>query len=212
MNKMKTNYQAIVFPDNKVILVTDELISENEYFFWDNSVLKCKYVLGQKEEHQSIYCVQDREHFSFDCKKAIASNYYSLLPKLDYSLVDIGVIDVDKLTDMYRVEVGEINNHEAALIRWLVGLEIIKKRKFTFEDVIQALKVGYTASYEHSRMGNNPMNSCVENYVQCLSKPTVFDVEIEMEEVFDEFEAQPLFTGKYQPKITDNTIKILKLL
>lgn len=45
------------------------------------------------------------------------------------------------------------------------------KTLYTEEDIIQALKVGHTTGFEHSRMANNPMNLFVDNYINLLNKP-----------------------------------------
>lgn len=57
--------------------------------------------------------------------------------------------------------------------------ELVKDKLFTIEDIIQALKAGFTAGGEHSRLANNPMNLFVDKYINQLSLKTEWDVEFE---------------------------------
>lgn len=57
--------------------------------------------------------------------------------------------------------------------------ELVKDKLFTIEDIIQALKAGFTAGADHSRLANNPMNLFVDKYINQLSLKTEWEVEFE---------------------------------
>ena len=62
------------FEEFKNLYVTStDKVTMGDYFIHDNKVHKCLYVLGEDEENQSIYCEKEREHFSFDCERVVAT-------------------------------------------------------------------------------------------------------------------------------------------
>ena len=53
-------------------IVSDNKIKKGDWFIWNNKLIKCKYIIGTKNDY-SIYDKKDKEYFTFNCKKIEAT-------------------------------------------------------------------------------------------------------------------------------------------
>ncbi len=137
------------------------------------------------------------------------------LPSIDFSALSeedckkIGWVDVEKLARSYAKihPTKDIDEEERyfnsnckyydAFKEGFKAAQSLNEKKFSEEDLIKAY------------LSNSPTDEKgVKSFIQSLSQPKVFDVEVEMKLL-----PQAYGHGEYsQPKITNNSIKILKIL
>ena len=93
--------------------------------------------------------------------------------------------------------------------QWVKGfqkaLEILGDKKFTKEDMGRIMVYGYDKSTENEYLSRIPF----DEYIQSLQQ-TEWDVEIEMEQVYDGLDEMAQKQYRRQPKLDENKCLILK--
>lgn len=130
------------------------------------------------------------------------------LPSIDLSSLleedckKIGWIDVEKLAALSSL-IEEIlpDAHYRGYKEGFKTAQSLNEMKFSLQDIAIAFEAGRT--FEVS--GRESLNQI--EYLQSISQPKIFDIELEMENDYEEPVGDIL-----RPKITNNSIKIIKLL
>lgn len=234
------NYQLIMLPNP--ILVSNENLSDGDKFIsFEKNLWGEKYSLHTLNKELERKCLVDdiwnveanmkwlRESNGYKCAKVIAG--IPELPRLDLSLIagEIGYVDVEKISE------SVISDSE-----W--GNPLDKAGEFMYDQCIKYFIAGFNANpkkytekdmieFDEWLRYNKPANSAFNftavqegGYVAKTSsllsvwlaqkQPKVYNVEVEMEEVeyghVDDYSKPHGF--KMQPKITNNTIKVIKVL
>lgn len=177
------------------IVVSDEEIKEGDW---------CYYPKNKKPFKVSTYIVQDW------LKKIIAG--IPELPAIDFSALSekdckrIGWIDVEKIADEKFPEDGMHNHRYWQSLGFVEGYhyaQSLNEKKYSEKDMLLAYKEG---SYNRVHKG-------FKEFIQSLSQPKVFDCLVEMGSMRLNSDGEEIgFPDMTQPKITNNSIKILKVL
>lgn len=164
------------------------------------------------------------------CKKTIAG--IPELPSIDFSILSeedckkIGWVDVEKLATDNECGLPDSNSKDdmmnatliyeryGGFIKGFKAAQSLNEKKFSEDDMIRlAIRCWNIASKpEHGATYN--VNKIAKEFIQSLSQPKVFDVEVEMEDKgrWSGDMGGNIWIPKKQPKITNNSIKILKVL
>jgi len=155
----------------------------------------------------------------------IASDFLSELPNIDYSALSeedkkrIGYIDVEKLafdscikSQNYNYsDIGE-KDYNDGFIEGFKKAQSLNNEKFSKEDIEEIL---YIIDSENSGLSSEQRLSEISKHIKSLQQKS-FDVEIEMKIPFIDGVTDGgrvrRFYGASLPKITDNKIKLIKLL
>lgn len=150
------------------------------------------------------------------------------LPSIDFSALSeedckkIGWVDVEKLAMKECVCGTGDCSHVKSYIRGFKAAQALNEKKFSGEDVRKAIEMareiidgkevfelegilGLTEVCTH----NCSVHS-VDKIIQSLSQPKVFDVEVEMEAY--KVNGMSDEASSWRPKITNNSIKVTKVL
>lgn len=194
---------------NQPILISDEEIKEGEPGYSINNATYTHFShLGSSYGRKIIAGVKDLPSVDFsalseeDCKK-------------------IGWIDVEKLA-WKKLQYFNGNQWEEQLVfeKWTEGFKTaqsLNEKKFSEEDIRKAILFGYKKgmkSEADAHRDNNlfeEMDFNVDNFVQSLSQPKVFNVEIQIDRVRYP-KGDDGWEDVYTPRITNNTIKITNIL
>lgn len=214
------NYKLIMLPNP--ILISDEEIKEGDRYF----------DATDKEGLYPIYRRSQDLKFYSGCVKVVAG--IEGLPKLDLSAIaeEIGWIDVEKLaweTLFSKWDSRDIieQKEQYALKAFIEGFKVaqsLNEKKYSLEDA----KLIWKAGQEYWRTSGRSVTfeELIERRQQLLSKPKEYSVEVDMEhcEYCDgdgvyidndsnrvSCEVHAVHT-KSKPKITDNTIKVLRVI
>lgn len=218
-------YQLIMLP-NQPILVSDEKITKEDIPF----------NLGI--DYDSVW--QFRKGLTTDgkgnWKKIIAG--IPELPSIDFSVLSeedckkIGWVEIERLADDYSIEVYPINGESREMVDWIESQKIVlqqgfmsgfkaaqslNEKKFSKEDIFSILDLHTDSA---------PISYLKREFEKYLSQPKVFDVEVEMScehciDIDSKNAAyidskcnsdEGLYKCGYSPKITNNSIKITKIL
>ena len=141
------------------------------------------------------------------------------LPKIDWNGLEdkFGWVDVEKLSyEAYPVKIYdeytlEDDNNEYRYL-WYKGFkkaQSLNKNKFSLDDMKEAYHQGWYDKAEN-KVDNR------DKFIKSLQQPKVFNIEVEMEvddtmSVLDISDDYPYIPDD-KPKITNNSIKILKKL
>lgn len=199
------------------ILVSDEEINEHTkpcYCFnsikntWDDNIIF--YQGAMPKYHYKGF------------KKIIAG--IPELPSVDFSALSekeckvIGWIDLEKLA---RDAVSASNSVDVKLVRevWKNGFKTaqsLNEKKFTLSDLKSAFSHYAFTSTSQQPYSDKELDEAFEKFASVLSRPKVFDVEIETE-WYKDLPPGGGFGGAAPidlewPKITNNSIKVLRLL
>lgn len=214
---MKT--QLIMLP--QPILVSNEEIKENDWYYSSQGVLQStKSYFEDKRGLRTYYLTH--ELWSFLCQKIIAG--IPKLPAIDFSALSekeckvIGWIDLEKLA---RDAVSASNSVDVKLVRevWKNGFETaqsLNEKKFTLSDLKSAFSHYAFTSTSQQPYSDKELDEAFDKFVSALSRPKVFDVEIETE-WYKDLPPGGGFGGAApidleRPQITNNSIKVLRLL
>ena len=147
-----------------------------------------------------------------ECKKVIAG--LPKLPSIDFNGFEeqLGIIDVNKLAKEKCKEIDDFGFSEKGFIEGFKAAQKLNDKKFGEKEVTEAvskvLKLWGTSCINIMGEANIEFLAEIE---MALSKSKVFDIEIETEKGFDEkLKGEMDFFER--PKITDNSVKILKVL
>ena len=138
--------------------------------------------------------------------------YYRIagLPKFPYIDFNgfeeqLGIVNVEKLAYEYY----STNEYYkvADAFHWANGFKAAQKlneKKFSLEDIKKAFKEGlsYTTTKHYHDYSE-------DLFINSLSQPKVFDIEVEMEQYTQNYHKDIWYD---RPKITNNSIKIIKVL
>ena len=194
--------QLIMF--DSPIIVSDEKIEVGNWCF---DKINCLY----KQETDKIF-----ELFT-GSKKIIAG--LPELPSIDFNGFEeqLGIVDIEKLALLkypkHTFADNEYGDDLSPLCRmgFIEGFKAAQEpneKKFSLEDVRKAFKEGLSYSNKHYHDYSEDL------FIQSLSQPKVFDIEIEMEDKggYRQDSMNGFWISKLVPKITNNSIKIIKIL
>lgn len=200
------NYKLIMLP--QPILISDEKIKGGDILpyvmKWENGYEVFNLNNGIRESKLSRAC------------KIIAG--IEGLPNLDLSLIadEIGWVDVLKLTESF------INNrpnrtsleHDLLLgIGFTEGFKAaqsLNEKKYSEEDIKYAMFQVFKNGCRSPKEGREGFGEIYNRVIQPLSKPKEYLVEVQTERTRYP-KGDDGWEDVYTPKITNNTIKILKL-
>lgn len=176
------------------IIVSDEKIEEKD--------LICFVDL---ENNFVIEVCKNTDNYNIDTKKVIAG--LPKLPQIDFNGFEeqLGIVDVEKLAYEKFQDDGKHNNRDWQAIGFIKGFKYAQKlneKKFSFEDLRKAFEAGQLDK------SNNWYSGDFNQFIQSLSKPKVFDIEVEMEQYTQNYHKDIWYD---RPKTTDNKIKIIKI-
>lgn len=207
------NYKLIMLP--QPILVSDEEIKEGDWYLcWETVDGKpTNFITSKATNTESV------DMYSW------ASNYFKVLagieglPKLDLSLIaeEIGWVDVEKLDMRFVLDGQDIytafltdSASSAALGGFLRGCrhgfttaQSLNEKKWTDDDMIDF----HNFIFRHPNQ-NLKMGEYLEEFKRSR-KPKVYNVELEMQ---DKIAIDGHTVIGKEPTITNNTIKVTKLL
>lgn len=218
----------LIKTEDKFILVSDEEIKEGDWCIatyphpTEHYLVQANNIVLGNVEHgkQLLFSHNNLTHEIRFCKKIIAG--IPELPSIDFSLLSeedcktIGWVDVEKLADSLvnkvLLEEGKYWNDQDArepvyygIIEGFKSAQSLNDKRFSLEDMAGLLKYEY----------NNPMTgdykTVTKNYIQSLQQ-TSWDVEVEMEEILPSNGNVHDWNKPIQPKITNNSIRIVKIM
>lgn len=156
------------------------------------------------------------------------------LPSIDYNGLEeeLGIVDVEKLavkvfpiknerfynkfddgvvSGEWEEDVNE--NYRIGFVEGFEKAQSLNDKKFTLEDMKKAVIAGF----EFIPVDPNSYDEDAEEILRSLQQPKTVTVEIETEnydylEEWDDVKEEPYETFRIRPKITNNTIKIIKTL
>lgn len=196
--------QPILVSDEKIVC-GDMLLSKNYSFF--------------RSEYQSRLPEYNNDN---QVRKIIAG--IEGLPKLDLSAIaeEIGLIDVEKLAKEYSgmrsaqsssVDTSLHNARVAAFREGFKAAQSLNEKKYSEEDMIEFCQFHRDYFTQCSTEMWNTVPTVSESFKVWLSKrkPKEYQVEVEMERVRYP-KGDDGWEDVYTPKITNNTIKVTKIL
>ena len=206
---MKTK---LIKTQDKFILVSDEEIKEGEIL---------PYVMKWENGYEIF-------NTNNGIRKSKLNRAYKIiagipeLPSVDFSLLseadckEIGWADVEKLAreyaDFAMEEMQWANRMKRATISSFTHgfktAQSLNDKMFEVKEVVELCKI----------LISNPFEKCgktyqelTDSYIQSLQQ-TSWDVEVEMEKVGSTKDGLEPWINIYKPKITNNSIKIVKIL
>ena len=204
-------YKLIMLPNP--ILVSDEEIEKGDWFYYYShgkfNMYMCEGVVGKS------LVVQNKESscWSDYSKKIIAG----IDTKLDLSAIaeKIGWVDVEKLAYQKFKMIPSFNN--GLIVNsdtnyferkgWIDGFKAaqsLNEKKFSEKDVKKAILMTWDDSVDTKNM---------YDIIESISKPKEYNVEVDMEDIGNKDKVYNCSSkSEWIPKITNNTIKILRIL
>lgn len=210
---MKT--QLIMLP--QPILVSNEEIKENDWYYSSQGVLQStKSYFEDKRGLRTYYLTH--ELWSFSCQKIIAG--IPKLPAIDFSALSeedckkIEWIDVNSEWLKFAKKASTLPNFDSVnlSIGFMGGFKAaqsLNEKKFSLEDMKLCWDTAYKEASEFPNRGIYTPNVEFEDFIQSIAKPKVFDVEVEVIMMSDK---KGGLKPSNIPKITNNSIKITKVL
>lgn len=183
------------------VLTSDEDICSGDLFLVGSEIEQC---LSSAEA--------DNLSIGESYPKVVAQDFdFSSLSPEDQK--EIGWFDVEKLYPAGKKGAMSIpsrkeSNNYLRQEGFQKAQELLSDRRFTEEDIIKAFKAGQLDK------SNNWYGGDVNQYLQSLSQPKSWEVEVEMETVYEdklegtEFIPRPV---SKQPKLTNGKVKVLKI-
>lgn len=192
-----------LIPLDTPIIVSDGEIKEGELFYHFNSNRIIPYV--------------DKIMFLSHNQKIIAG--LPELPSIDFNGFEeqLGIVDVEKLSiehckPDYDKFGGELEYVERQY--WIKGFKAAQKlneKKFSLKDMAKLWQFIVDGAKQLMLSGITEVSS-FDDYIKSLQQPKVFDIEVEMEEA-EEYDIVYGHKDKFpRPLITNNRIKITKML
>lgn len=198
-------------------------------------------VSDEKFEKKDLICFVDLENnfvvevcknidnYNIDTKKIIAG--LPELPSIDFNGFEeqLGVIDVEKLAlkevpDIIIKGIDiDLSNTRKRFIEGFKAAQKLNEKKFSLADIEKAIELARVISDGKDKFEldcitgltevctHNWCTKSVEEIVQKLSQPKVFDIEVETEK---EFNGEPKGEMEFfeRPKVENNKIKIIKVV
>lgn len=140
------------------------------------------------------------------------------LPSINFSALSeedckkIGWVDVEKLAEDFGGNGKFLTDKKYGFREGFKAAQSLNEKKFSEEDVLWVMNLAYANGVNNKGMGRDFM-------MGRLSQPKVFDVEVEMEELFLEedslnytHEKNDISGSKWFPKITNNSIRVIKII
>ena len=190
------NYQLIMLPNP--ILVSDEEIQEQCYV---NRT-------GTDINFLALYVEEYPEYFK-NCKRIIATIYpFPNIPSIDFSNLStedckkIGWVDIINLAIKNGCSIQDISGY--SFIKGFKAAQSLNEKRFSEEDLRKAFEAGWECKKNNGYKINDSYKKDYNSFINLLSQPKIFSVEIETDRVPNGWD---IF-----PKITNNSIKILKVL
>jgi len=192
------------------ILTSDEDIQIGDLYYLPrtNSIYECK------EDPTELNLEKD-----FGIGKVIAQqhqiDFYALSEE---EQKEIGWFDVKKLAnDAYNDSLSTMAESVVGVSAYIKGFqkaqELLSDRRFSLEDIKKAFQAGDNFGRE-DYIGNSREYYNEDEYIQSLSQPKSWKVELEMEDGggYRQDSMNGCWISKWQPKLTNGKIKITKLL
>lgn len=198
------------------IIVSDEKITEESYVYG-----------GEQGIFISRFIEQHPERFT-NCKKVVAAKgmpRITRVPEIDVSLLTPNDLDIIKWVDVdsYSTQFANLIKGIAPIddAAWLNAKEHyafgfgksqhLNQKKFSIEDIEKAVRYG--RDYRDSLLFEEDFAVNFKLFVQSISKPKVFGVELEMEEITENVVNFKGYPSKkhFTPKITNNKVKIINV-
>lgn len=221
-------YKLIVLP--QPILINDEEIKEGDWY-WDTLVSHLEKVgplkmIGLADESSTKLIIQSSVGTTSPIKasKKIIAGLPDL-PKLDLSLIadEIGWVDVEKLAiDLgLKYYIGGNYDFENGVTKGISEYQFLNEKKYSEEDLKYAMFQLFKNGSRSPKEGREGFGEIYNRVIQSLSKPKEYLVEVEVEDYFiennEEYTHSSGAKGSYsthnkRPKITNNTIKVTKIL
>jgi len=206
---MKTNYRLIILEQGNII-ESDEEIKKNDWKY-------CSIQKKPKRQGEDKQCICDSKKIIAGLKNQPNINYNGLEEK--FGIVDIMKIANDRFIKLKNngsdTDLAEIASEEYAL--GFKKSQSLNDKKFSLEDIKKAIQEGSMMSKLIINSSTNAKevidyyNKQEEKIIQSLQQPKVFDVEVEME-CLNHIPNDSHTCVNKQPKITNNSIKITKVL
>lgn len=201
---MKTNYRLIILEQGNII-VSDEEIKKNDWKY-------CSIQKKPKRQGEDKQCI-------CDSKKIIAG--LKNQPSIDYNGLEekFGIVDWSKhweIVNQQLYEQGGVNPHAYRL--GFKKAQSLNDKKFSLEDIKKAIQEGSMMSKLIINSSTNAKevidyyNKQEEKIIQSLQQPKVFDIEVEVETCSLNINDLDCHEIVERPKITNNSIKITKVL
>lgn len=199
---MKTQ---LIILENKLFIINDDFVSANTLCY----SIKGKAIF-KPDEYDNLELV------NISCQKIIAG--LENLPTINYSALSdedcekIGYINVENYSKLefppdFNVQGDELDYYERmAFIKGFKKAQSLNDKKFSLEDMNKILS--YLTS---PNLTDEYRVVFARKHIQSLQQPKVFDVEVEMERTRYPKDDDG-WEDIYKPKITNNSIKITKVL
>lgn len=211
LHKLPNGY---VLTSDEVIKIGDKVYPKTVNIHGGNVISECiAFGHGCWSNHIITELTDEKGYHPSHLLKVIAQDFdfSSLSPE---EQKEIGWVDVEELYPagkrgaMSIPSRKECNNY-LRQEGFRKAQELLSDRRFTEEDIIKAFKAGQLDK------SNNWYGGDVNQYLQSLSQPKSWEVEVEMETVYEdklegtEFIPRPV---SKQPKLTNGKAKILRIL
>ncbi len=199
---MKTNYRLIILEQGNII-VSDEEIKKNDWKY-------CSIQKKPKRQGEDKQCI-------CDSKKIIAG--LKNQPTIDYNGLEekFGIIDIEKLAKETTKKYINEREKQTAYLEFIEGFkkaQSLNDKKFSLEDVIGAMRHIFNQEVFYGKTIEETLkmrDKSMFDYIKFLQQPKVFDIEVEME-CLNHIPNDSHTCVNKQPKITNNSIKITKVL
>jgi hypothetical protein len=217
------NYKLIK-PTEGYIITSDENIQPHNYYISKtkkgNTIFKCEYIqeitnyIAGSPVGYTYKDAREQKH----CKKIIASTFLPELANIDFNNLEeeLNIIDVEKLAkNKYQYQNGPSHSWDAMQNQLRQGfvegfnkcLELNKDKLYTLKDIIQL----FDGDYIYTIKSRSELSEYIKEQ---LNKANEWNVELELEFVCCE---EGYYTCEHCtqipiPKITNNSIKITKIL
>ena len=212
---------------DKFILVSDEEIKEGDFLLINNEdVMQMKSSYDNDVSGEDIWVGDSLNGYATykdNCKKIIAG--IEELPSIDFSLLSeedckiIGFVDVERLakeaiqskTNKIPIPTSywmrEVDMYERLWYEGFKTAQSLNDKMFGVKEVVELCKI----------LISNPFEKCgktyqelTDSYIQSLQQTWDVGVEMKRETLYSEDGLD--YQGDLIPKITNNSIKIIKIL
>ena len=194
------NTQLIMLPNP--IVVSDEQIKKGDFIFY----IHFGESIISKAKMDELDNLNNPDKFF---KKIIAG--IEGLPTVNLSLVAerIGWVDLEKLAEQHLPFNPYLTQDDFAVRRRYFehgykAHQSLNEKKYSEEDIVKAIEFGIETT-------NIFEKGTISTFIDSLSKPKEYLVEVQTERIRYP-KGDDGWEDVYTPKITNNTIKILKLL
>lgn len=195
---MKTHLILLDTP----IIVSDEEIKVNAWYFWDTNKNEAPSLCIDSYNEDSI---RDSDGFTnfYKCIAGIEG-----LPSIDWNGLEeeFGWVDVEKLFE-------KMNPQDGRCPKWVLDLfkkaQSLNDKKFSLDDIKRAIDLAQEEYYDEG--GYQGLEYQPNYIINLIQQPKVFDIEIQTERVRYP-KGEDGWEDIYKPKITNNSIKIIKKL